>query len=138
MTNSASDHVRWIGASLPHAQVWRSEAPLDLENGDRLERLQVTYETWGELNEDRDNAVLICHALSGDSHAASHGEGDDAGWWELLIGPGKAIDTDRFFVVCSNVLGGCRGTTGPDFLRPDGEARYGAEFPVVTLSLIHI
>jgi len=133
MTNPASDHVRWIGASLPHAQVWRSEAPLDLENGDRLERLQVTYETWGELNEDRDNAVLICHALSGDSHAASHGEGDDAGWWELLIGPGKAIDTDRFFVVCSNVLGGCRGTTGPDFLRPDGEARYGAEFPVVTV-----
>lgn len=126
-------HVRLIGAPLPHAQFWQSDVPLRLESGDVLPRLQVAFETWGTLDEDAGNAVLICHALSGDSHAARHDEDDDPGWWELLIGPGKAVDTDRFFVICSNVLGGCRGTTGPDFLRPDGEGRYGASFPTVTV-----
>ena len=133
MSAGGAGHVRLIGAPLPHAEFWQSDVPLRLESGDVLPRLQVAFETWGTLDEDAGNAVLICHALSGDSHAARHDEDDDPGWWELLIGPGKAIDTDRFFVICSNVLGGCRGTTGPDFLRPDGEGRYGASFPTVTV-----
>ena len=107
---------------------------LSLESGERA-RLgrPAAYETWGELDEDARNAVLVCHALSGDSHAARHDADDDPGWWDLLIGPGKAIDTDRYFVVCQNVLGGCRGTTGPNFLRPDEDRPWGADFPVVTI-----
>ncbi|MBB82453.1 MAG: homoserine O-acetyltransferase [Deltaproteobacteria bacterium] len=133
MSADGSGHVRLIGAPLPHVRFWQSDEPLRLESGAALPRLQVAFETWGELDEDASNAVLVCHALSGDSHAARHDADDEPGWWEILIGPGKALDTDRFFVICSNVLGGCRGTTGPDFLRPDGERRYGAEFPTVTV-----
>ncbi len=75
----------------------------------------VTYETYGRLNERRDNAVLVCHAISGDSHVARHKTRQTTtGWWDILVGPAKSIDTDRYFVICSNVLGGCRGTTGPN------------------------
>ncbi len=116
-----------------HAQLWEADAPLTLESGGSLPSVVVAYETWGELNEDASNGVLVCHALSGDSHAAQHDDEDDAGWWDLLIGPGKAIDTHRYFVICSNVLGGCRGTTGPNFTRPEGDQPYGADFPVVTV-----
>ncbi len=79
-----------------------------LEHGARLEHVEVVYETWGELAPARDNVVVVCHALTGDAHAA----GAD-GWWASMVGPGRPIDTDRFFVVCPNLLGGCRGTTGP-------------------------
>ena len=116
-----------------HAQQWESDAPLTLESGGSLPSVVVAYETWGELNEDASNGVLVCHALSGDSHAAQHDDKDEAGWWDLLIGPGKAIDTSRYFVICSNVLGGCRGTTGPNFTPPEGDQPYGADFPVVTV-----
>ena len=116
-----------------HAQQWEGDAPLTLESGGSLPSVVVAYETWGELNEDASNGVLVCHALSGDSHAAQHDDEDEAGWWDLLIGPGKAIDTHRYFVICSNVLGGCRGTTGPNFTRPEGDQPYGADFPVVTV-----
>ncbi|MEZ7980440.1 MAG: homoserine O-acetyltransferase [Myxococcota bacterium] len=116
-----------------HAQQWEGDAPLTLESGGSLPSVVVAYETWGELNEDASNGVLVCHALSGDSHAAQHDDEDEAGWWDLLIGPGKAIDTSRYFVICSNVLGGCRGTTGPNFTRPEGDQPYGADFPVVTV-----
>ena len=107
---------------------------LKLEAGGRLEAVTVAYETWGELAPDASNAVLVLHALSLDSHAAGpagpgHG---DVGWWDGTVGPGCAIDTDRFFVVCPNVLGGCQGTTGPSSDAADGRP-YGSRFPVTTI-----
>jgi homoserine O-acetyltransferase len=107
---------------------------LQLECGESLPEVFVAYETWGELNGARDNGVLVLHALTGDSHAAGPVEPGhlSPGWWEGLIGPGAAIDTDRFFVVCPNVLGGCQGTTGPSSLAPDGEP-YGSRFPPFTI-----
>jgi homoserine O-acetyltransferase len=107
---------------------------LELEYGGRLAEVTVAYESWGTLAADRSNAVLILHALTGDSHAAgpSAPGHPGAGWWDGLIGPGLAIDTDRFFVVCPNVLGGCQGTTGPASRHPDGAA-YGSRFPLITI-----
>ena len=109
-------------------------AGLELEGGGRLEEVTVAYETWGTLDARHSNAVLVLHALTGDSHAAGEaGPGHPTpGWWDPLIGPGRPLDTDRFFVVCSNVLGGCQGTTGPSSLRPDGRP-YGSRFPVITI-----
>lgn len=108
--------------------------PLKLEAGGRLPAVRMAYETWGELNEARDNAVLILHALTGDSHVAGEaGPGHPTdGWWPGMVGPGCPIDTDRYFVVCPNVLGGCQGTTGPASPAPDG-APYGSRFPYVTV-----
>jgi homoserine O-acetyltransferase len=109
--------------------------PLALRAGGRLGGITVAYETWGSLASDRSNAVLVLHALSGDSHAAGgiepgHGE---VGWWDALIGSGRAIDTDQFFVVCPNVLGGCQGTTGPSSPDPDTGRPYGSSFPTITI-----
>ena len=106
---------------------------MKLRQGGTLPAVEVAYETYGTLDEDRSNAVLICHAISGDSHPARHEESDEPGWWEGLIGPGKAVDTDRLFVVCSNVLGGCRGTTGPATVNPATGIPYGSDFPLVTV-----
>ena len=128
----SSDDLR-TARPLRHAKTWVSAEGIELENGGRIEEVTVCYETWGELNAARDNAVLICHALSGDSHVARHDAEDDPGWWEILVGPGRAIDPARFFVICSNVLGGCRGTTGPNFVDPAAGRRFGAEFPVVSV-----
>ena len=107
---------------------------IELACGRRLPAFELVYETYGELNPARSNAVLICHALSGNHHAAGRHAEDDAkpGWWEACIGPGKAIDTNRFFVVSLNNLGGCHGSTGPLSTGPDGE-RYGPGFPTVTV-----
>jgi homoserine O-acetyltransferase len=92
---------------------------LILENGEKLGPITIAYETYGKLNQQRSNAVLILHALTGDAHAAGLHKGDEKpGWWDDMIGPGKAFDTDKYFVICSNVLGGCRGTTGPSSLNP--------------------
>jgi homoserine O-acetyltransferase len=104
------------------------------EGGGSLPEVTVAYETWGELDRSRSNAVLVLHALTGDSHVAGPaGPGHPtAGWWDGLIGPGAAIDTDRFYVVCPNVLGGCQGTTGPASPGPDG-APFGSRFPVLTI-----
>ena len=128
--------------------------PLLLECGRELEEVVVAYETYGDLAPEADNAVLICHALSGDAHAAGwaavdtgtpsavdgigaeeQGVADERrlGWWDSMIGPGKAFDTDELFVVCPNLLGGCRGTTGPPSLDPATGAPYGATFPAVTV-----
>ncbi len=105
-----------------------------LEAGGRLEHVTVAYETWGTLAPDASNAVLVLHALTGDSHAAGPaGPGHSmVGWWDDLIGPGAAIDTDRYFVVCPNVLGGCQGTTGPSSTASDGRP-WGGRFPVITI-----
>jgi homoserine O-acetyltransferase len=105
-----------------------------LEGGGRLEEVVVAYETWGTLDEQASNAILVCHALTGDSHAAGpSGEGQRTdGWWNDLIGPGLALDTDRYFIVCANVLGGCQGTTGPLSTNPVDGRPYGARFPVVS------
>ncbi|HVC69468.1 MAG TPA: homoserine O-acetyltransferase [Acidimicrobiales bacterium] len=107
---------------------------LTLEAGGRLPEVTVAYETWGERHARGSNAVLVLHALTGDSHAVGPaGPGHPSpGWWERLIGPGAPIDTDRYFVVCPNVLGGCQGTTGPASPAPDGAA-YGSRFPVITI-----
>jgi homoserine O-acetyltransferase len=107
---------------------------LELEYGGHLAEVTMAYESWGALDANRSNAVLILHALTGDSHATSAEEPgrSGTGWWDGLVGPGLAIDTDRFFVVCPNVLGGCQGTTGPASLGPDG-APYGSRFPLITI-----
>ena len=112
-----------------------SGRPFHLEGGGVLREVTLAYETWGELADDASNAVLVCHALTGDSHAAGRaGDGHAApGWWEGLIGPGRAIDTDRYYVVCVNVLGGCQGSTGPASVDPGTGRPYGSSFPVVTI-----
>ena len=108
--------------------------PIDLDSGKTLNNVTVAYETYGELNKERSNAILICHALTGDAHAAGWHNGDKKpGWWEIVIGPGKAIDTEKYFVICSNVLGGCKGTTGPSSINPETGKEYGLEFPVITI-----
>ncbi|MFT6391208.1 MAG: homoserine O-acetyltransferase [Ilumatobacter sp.] len=106
-----------------------------LDSGVTLSDVVVAYETWGTLDADGSNALLLCHAWTGDSHAAGEaGRGhDEAGWWNAMVGPGLPIDTDRYFVVCANVLGGCQGSTGPASLHPDDGAAYGSRFPVVTI-----
>jgi homoserine O-acetyltransferase len=110
------------------------EQPLLLECGRTLPRFELMVETYGQLNADRSNAILICHALSGHHHAAGYHEGQSKpGWWDALIGPGKAIDTTRFFVVATNNLGGCHGSTGPTSLNPETGQVYGADFPLVTV-----
>ena len=128
--------------------------PLALDCGRELHPIRVAYETYGTLSPSRDNVILVCHALSGDAHAAGFttmpvaastrdgfraderdaGTGPGLGWWDGMIGPGKAFDTDRFFVVSTNLLGGCRGTTGPASTNPATGRAYGSGFPVITVS----
>ncbi len=113
--------------------------PFVTELGETLERVDLAVETWGTLNDDRSNVILIFHALTGSAHVARHPEIDDDpnGWWEGIVGPGKAIDTDRYFVICANSLGSCYGSTGPRSIAPDG-ARYDLRFPQLTVrDLIH-
>jgi homoserine O-acetyltransferase len=109
--------------------------PFALEGGGVLHSATVAYETWGTLDAAGSNALLVCHALTGDAHAAGKaGAGQPTpGWWDDMIGPGKPLDTDRYFVVCSNVLGGCQGSTGPSSIDPETGQPYGATFPVVTI-----
>ena len=129
----STDSVR-SGKPLRHVQTAVFPAPVKLRHGETLPSVEVAYETYGTLNTDRSNAVLICHAISGDSHPARHDDRDDPGWWEGLVGPGKAVDTDRLFVICSNVLGGCRGTTGPATHNPVTGIPYGSAFPLVNVA----
>ena len=110
------------------------ESPFETEGGKPLSPVTLAYETYGTLNADRSNAILILHALTGDAHAAGWHKGDKSpGWWDNMIGPGKAFDTDRYFVICSNVLGGCRGSTGPASMNPRSGKPYALEFPIITL-----
>ncbi len=107
-----------------------------LDSGSKLGPITLAYETYGRLDERRRNAVLICHALSGDAHVAGYHSEEDRkpGWWDAMVGPGKAFDTDRYFVICSNCIGGCKGSTGPSSVNPATGRRYGRSFPVVTMA----
>jgi homoserine O-acetyltransferase/O-succinyltransferase len=109
---------------------------LELECGQKLGPITLAYETYGDLSAARDNAVLICHALSGDAHVAGYHSPDDRkpGWWDIFIGPGKAIDTTKYFVICSNIIGGCKGSTGPSSVNPATGRPWGLKFPMVTIS----
>ena len=112
------------------------EDGLDLVSGKRLERVEITYETWGELDETASNVIFVSHALTGDSHVAAGigpGGAEKPGWWDPMVGPGKTFDTRKYFIVCSNVLGGCSGTTGPGSLDPSTGKPYGLDFPLVTI-----
>jgi homoserine O-acetyltransferase len=123
-----------VGIVTPQTQTF--DEPVTLDCGQTLDQYQLVYETYGELNSDASNAVLVCHALSGHHHAAGYHSMDDRkpGWWDSCIGPGKPIDTNRFFVVCPNNLGGCHGSTGPASIDPATGKPYGPDFPVVTVS----
>lgn len=120
-----------VGVITP--QIATFNEPLELRSGKTLPSYQLIYETYGELNAAKSNAILICHALSGDHHAAGFHSEDDKkpGWWDSCIGPNKAIDTNKFFVVCLNNLGGCNGSTGPTSINPETGKIYGRDFPVV-------
>ena len=108
-------------------------AQLTLDNGSVLDTLTLAYRTYGALNADKSNAILICHALTGDHHpSGANPLTGRAGWWDNMVGPGKPIDTDRYFVICQNVIGGCAGSTGPSSPRADGTP-YGLDFPVITI-----
>ena len=124
----------WREGDDPGDRLFANLGPLELESGARLPHVRLAYETWGELNADASNAVLVCHALTGDSHLAGRaGRGHPtAGWWGGIVGPGLAIDTDRFFVVAPNMLGGCQGSTGPSSFSPDG-TEWGSRFPYLTV-----
>jgi homoserine O-acetyltransferase len=117
-------------------RVVEADAPLRLKSGKSLGPIDVAYETYGQLSEAGDNAILICHALSGDAHVAgySSAEAKGSGWWDNMVGPGKAIDTQKYFVICSNNLGGCSGTTGPSEINPATGKPYGLDFPIITIS----
>lgn len=104
---------------------------ITLESGNRLKNVDIAYETYGTINKEKNNVIFVCHALTGTSHVV--GDDEVPGWWEGLIGPGRYIDTDKYFVISSNVLGGCAGTTGPASINPDTGIPYGVEFPVVTI-----
>ncbi len=122
-----------VGIVIPQTQHFAE--PLLLECGKTLEHYDIAYETYGELNAARNNAVLICHALSGDQHAAGYHSMEDKkpGWWDSAIGPGKPIDTNHFFVVSLNNLGGCKGSTGPNTKKPGSDKYWGPDFPIITV-----
>ena len=119
-----------------HTQQVTFDQELRLQSGANLCPVTLAYETYGTLNQDRSNAILICHALSGDAHVAGQHSASDRkpGWWDEAVGPGKAFDTDRYFVICSNVIGGCSGSTGPSSINPETGRPYGLSFPVVTVA----
>jgi len=110
-------------------------SPMDLESGASLGPVTLAYETCGTLNPDKSNVILILHALTGDAHMAGYYQADDPkpGWWDIMVGPGKAIDTDKYFVICSNILGSCMGSTGPSSTNPETGRPFGTDFPMITV-----
>ena len=107
---------------------------MSLEKGGKLGPVTLAYETYGTLNSEKSNAILVVHALSGDAHAAGFHQGEEKpGWWDAMIGPGKAFDTEQYFILCSNVLGGCKGSTGPSSINPRTKKPYGLSFPAITI-----
>lgn len=130
-----AENVGSVG--IVETQYYRFENPtkeLTLESGEKLGPITLAYETYGKLNQQKSNAILVLHALSGDAHAAGFHKGDKhPGWWDAMIGQGKALDTTKYFVICSNVLGSCRGSTGPSSKNPKTGKHYGTEFPILTI-----
>lgn len=129
-------HAARREADAPHSLVLRLPAdnPLMMDAGIALAPLTIAYQTYGTLNADKTNAILVCHALTGDQHVANtHPLTGKPGWWEIMVGPGKPIDTDRYFIICSNVLGGCLGTTGPASTNPATGQLFGLGMPMVTI-----
>ncbi len=128
-------HRMSVGLVESREVVFDSSKALRLESGQDFGPVRVTYETYGRLNSEKTNAILIVHAFSGDAHAAGyHGDSDKKpGWWDSMIGPGKAFDTRQYFVICSNVLGGCMGTSGPNSTDPATGKPYAMDFPVITI-----
>jgi homoserine O-acetyltransferase len=118
----------------PSSEYVDFDVPLPLDGGETLPSFRIAYMTYGRLNADKSNAILVCHALTGDQYVASRNPiTDKPGWWEIMIGPGRPIDTDRFFVICTNILGGCLGSTGPASINPRTGQPYGIDFPVITI-----
>lgn len=137
MNKSEEKSVRqWNAEKLPgHRVVLGREDPLRLDCGVELANFTVAYQTYGTLNTDRSNAIMVCHALTGDQFVAEpHPITGKHGWWDLMVGPGKPIDTDRFFVVCANILGGCMGTIGPKEINPETGKPWALGFPVITIA----
>lgn len=106
---------------------------ITLDSGDRLEKFELMIETYGELNESGSNAILLCHAFSGNHHAAGKNKESEIGWWDEIVGPNKAIDTEKYYVVCCNNLGGCGGSSGPTTINPSSEKPYGKNFPQISV-----
>ena len=132
-----STDARALEAQTPSSDflVVGKDRPLRLDSDKLLSPYQIAYKTYGTLNAERSNAILICHALTGDHHVASvNPVTGKPGWWETMVGPGKPIDTERYFVICSNVLSGCQGSTGPSSVDPATGRPYGAHFPVITIA----
>jgi homoserine O-acetyltransferase len=129
------DSIAPDSVGLVAPQTLHFDAPLRLTSGGVLSSYDLVYETYGTLNAERDNAILVCHALSGNHHLAGYHSMDDRkpGWWENIVGPGKTVDTNRFFVVCCNNLGGCHGSTGPASVNPASDKPYGPDFPLITV-----
>jgi len=119
---------------LKRATVATPARPLRLDSGRTLENVEIAYETWGELSPARDNVVIVCHALTGDQFVIDKNPVTGRpGWWPTFVGPGKPVDTNRFFVIATNVLGGCMGSTGPASMKPDGSGVWGTDFPLITI-----
>lgn len=140
MTHSQSTHTyanpQKSQADSPDSKIafFDKDEPLKLDSGVILSPFQIAYQDYGTLNDDKSNAILICHALTGDQHVANtHPVTGKPGWWDTLVGPGKIIDTEKYYVICSNVLGGCLGSTGPASLNPATGKPYALDFPVITI-----
>ena len=130
------DHsVRLAQIANPESQIVHYYDPLPLDCGEKLAPFSIAYQTYGTLNADKSNLVLVCHALTGDQHVANiHPVTGKPGWWDTMVGPGKPIDTNRYFVLCPNVIGGCMGSTGPSSINPATGRPYGPDFPVITIA----
>ena len=128
-------HKEVNSVGLTQTKYFTIEDKIVLESGVEFGPIQVAYETYGTLNDNKDNAILLLHALTGDAHAAGYHNEEDKkpGWWDDMVGPGKAFDTDKYFVISSNMLGGCSGTTGPCSINPQTGKPYGLDFPVITI-----
>jgi homoserine acetyltransferase len=130
---AASDGPEPVYGNVSGYQTFHHPEPVRLDYGGVLRQFDIAYETWGKLNADRSNAILIHTGLSASSHARSSPSNPVPGWWERFIGPGKAIDTDQFFVICTNVLGGCYGSTGPSSRDPSDGKHYATRFPILSI-----
>ena len=131
-------HAARREAEAPHSLVLRlpADRPLMMDSGVALVPLTIAYQTYGTLNADKTNAILVCHALTGDQHVANvHPVTGKPGWWETLVGPGRPIDPRHYFIICSNVIGGCMGSTGPASINPATGKVWGLDFPVITIQI---